>query len=864
MEPIVKKRLGRPPKFPKQEPKRDDEEKKKSNKLNGTKKSSEKKLSRLSSVSSGTSSAQSSNDKPIGKKQLETIDYEDDLVNQSDDLEDIDELDDIIVSDYELNDEPIIKQEILKPSNTNLSLTATYKVKIQLRGTSNNIIINKQKENIEFKNDPTTPQKLTNLFKLNTPSATPSKTNQSNQTNGNQNELEANQLSNITTYFECPECDKKFVSHYGLFQHYDQHPALAVTCPMCSITFENHHVLILHYKNAHNIQSKDKEEEEPKHKPKTKNKNKLKPIDEVVPNQEINNDLSALPSIMTRTSRLSNLTPQNHKPSLITAAALLNHSLKYKTSGFADLSFIDFSCVNFPRIAQNFCELWPRKLQSGDSNSQQPLHNYMCNKCGFYFPCKASLVLHQMNKFSSFNKHLSSNDNKTKSNCQLFMTNSKYLCYEKCLDEIITKIEQEQEQQQQTSDFLKSFDLVSVQTLPKLTELNNTEKLMLKMRQQMLDINQQFIIDLDKWKFIHLNDQIGEPNDDFSSKINLKPHVNLNRPLLIKSKKIKRNQKLINGRISPQKQPISDISLNSDSAKFSKPFFSATSGNFSAAAINTKPKPTMNSMLVAAKKRKIIEKQTKLGKKPKPKDEESSDEIEDESNSSDEVPLEEEDMKPNQLVQRRIASDIPPSSKTLLTPTPIYSSAANSSILANASGMNNNHLMQSKTSSNVQMPKLQPVNSVRNLSSNYIMPKLKPYNSYQANKRPSLPPPSPLTLMSSFNSRETNNTKKQKVDEIKMPQLTKSNINQVTNTPSLKNSENISLKCKFCFEVFKGQSEFFQHVIVDHPKMLEKRLNRPTGKSTKNSRRTSKDVVFKQPTTSSFTSSANSSSHFSK
>ena len=55
-------------------------------------------------------------------------------------MEDIDDLDDIIVSDYELNDEPIIKQEILKPSNTNLSLTATYKVKIQLRGTFNNIL----------------------------------------------------------------------------------------------------------------------------------------------------------------------------------------------------------------------------------------------------------------------------------------------------------------------------------------------------------------------------------------------------------------------------------------------------------------------------------------------------------------------------------------------------------------------------------------------------------------------------------------------------------------------------------------------------------------------------------------------------
>jgi hypothetical protein len=315
----------------------------------------------------------------------------------------------------------------------------------------------------------------------------------------------------------------------------------------------------------------------------------------------LNTDLSALPSIMTRTSRTTNnMHANSSKPGIIAAAALLNHNLKYKTSGFADLSFIDFSCVNFPRIAQNFCELWPRKLhsiESTNSSSQQqqqqqqqqhqPLHNYLCNKCGFYFPCKASLILHKTNKlfassklkpcsnsnnvittFDENNIIANNNSNKKKitSRCQLFMTNSKYLCYEKCLDEIITKIEDEERQQKlentektdKTNAFLKSFDLVHVNTLPigiNGKHLNLTEKLMLKLRDQMTDINHQFIVDLDRWKFMHSSsqnhsastntDSNSEQSNDYyhdSNKIHLKPHINLNRPLLIRSKKLKRNK----------------------------------------------------------------------------------------------------------------------------------------------------------------------------------------------------------------------------------------------------------------------------------------------------------------------------------
>ena len=285
--------------------------------------------------------------------------------------------------------------------------------------------------------------------------------------------------------FECPECEKKFVSYYGLVQHYDQHPNLKVTCMLCEITFENHHSLVLHNTNVHHLvennsdkvkenlissnqllskksnenstaSNKTSSSQAGKANVKTqfqfKSKSHLDETDYVVFNantvnvstsstipSSISNDLSSLPSIMTRTSRLTapnfvgNANKQSilgsssatslSKPALITSAAILNHTLTVKTSGFADLSFIDFSCINFPRIAQNYCELWPRKLQLNHLNSLalpsvtsststsspfhsqqqqhqflQPLHNYMCDKCGFYFPCKASLQLHKIKK----------------------------------------------------------------------------------------------------------------------------------------------------------------------------------------------------------------------------------------------------------------------------------------------------------------------------------------------------------------------------------------------------------------------------------------------------------------------------------
>lgn len=284
------------------------------------------------------------------------------------------------------------------------------------------------------------------------------------------------------------------------------------------------------------------------------------------------------------------------------------------------MAFIDFSCMNFPRIAQNYCELWPRKPSNSSDLIQQqiqPLHNYSCDKCGFFFPSSASLALHQEKKVlasSKINKQikyatdLSENQLKHQETpCPLFMTNSKFLCYEKCLDEIITRVENIVETDRSPKkDFLKLFGLVEKQSPQQLTtdyysasdfitktadklkcidsslvsyvtpnriSVDPGEDLLSRLRRQMYKINHQFIIDLDRWKLMHSSDSSFLVDVEFfdaskySNKIHLKPHVNLNRPLLIRSKKMKKNSQknLSQSRLmdvaSPRQQPFRSAQL---------------------------------------------------------------------------------------------------------------------------------------------------------------------------------------------------------------------------------------------------------------------------------------------------------------
>jgi len=141
------------------------------------------------------------------------------------------------------------------------------------------------------------------------------------------------------------------------------------------------------------------------------------------------------------------------------------------------------------------------------------------------------------------------------------------MCYEKCLDEIITQIEEEQERsgQEAEDEFLALVGLVPVAKLKKQStsefvrsstgkakQLNDqlidyispvhvalSDGLLGELRRLLLTTNTQFIVELDRWKL--MNSSCLEKIDAYSSKIHLKPHVNLNRPLLIRSKKLKRN-----------------------------------------------------------------------------------------------------------------------------------------------------------------------------------------------------------------------------------------------------------------------------------------------------------------------------------
>lgn len=85
---------------------------------------------------------------------------------------------------------------------------------------------------------------------LNNQSSTSSNTT-SQQTTSDKKEENNSSTQQQQLKFECPECDKKFYSYFGLVQHIDQHPTLSVTCSLCEITFETHQALVAHNMNIH-------------------------------------------------------------------------------------------------------------------------------------------------------------------------------------------------------------------------------------------------------------------------------------------------------------------------------------------------------------------------------------------------------------------------------------------------------------------------------------------------------------------------------------------------------------------------------------------------------------------------------------
>jgi hypothetical protein len=139
--------------------------------------------------------------------------------------------------------------------------------------------------------------------------------------------------------------------------------------------------------------------------------------------------------------------------------------------------------------------------------------------------------------------------NENEINCKLLLSNLNKSVY-KTIDDLISQIEYENDfeivlngEEDNKMKFFKTFGLVKKQN-----NNNDKNKLLLKLRENLIDINWQFIKDLDKWKLSH----IGSSSNLHSTqqhiisiiqqpvKISLKPNANLNRPLLIRSKKVKR------------------------------------------------------------------------------------------------------------------------------------------------------------------------------------------------------------------------------------------------------------------------------------------------------------------------------------
>ena len=463
-------------------------------------------------------------------------------------------------------------------------------------------------------------------------------------------------------------------------------------------------------------------------------------------------------SILTRNLRLNNGQQQQHQllnsPQKISIINNLssstatnqqqqqqqlqqNQNLINKT-GFTDLSFIDFSCVNFPRIAQNYCELWPRKV-----SINSPLHNYTCSKCSHSFPCPSSLKLH----------------NEKEINCKLLLNNLNKIVY-KTLDDLIKEIEEKEEKEKYNKmNYLKKFGLIRKESLKEREEELKGKKI--KLREKLIDINYQFIIDLDKWKLQqHLN--------QMTYKILLKPNVNLNRPLLIRSKKIKR----IKSFSYFKHQQQLNKNNNEDDSTYRIVRIARSNSTSSNSTTTTTTTTTQNEN----NKRKIINIDNKRIKK-----------------------------------QQKTSSS---SSLAAAATTTNVDSISFKKILT----ISNELILNNKNKSNfVNPPSLPPPPSLPTLF------KVTDQQQQHINKKvfemPKLQPISSISSKStSTTTTTTNNNNNQQKQPPKLKPI-KSQQQQQTN-------ENVSLKCKFCPNIFKGQSKFLQHVLNAHPELIRERFNR--------------------------------------
>lgn len=491
--------------------------------------------------------------------------------------------------------------------------------------------------------------------------------------------------------------------------------------------------------------------------------------------------------------------------------------------GFADLSYVDFSCVNFPRIAQYYCELWPRKIASGT-----PMHNYTCHHCSFSFPCEAALKMHHYHA-------------KNGTLCHMFMNNPGMVCVNKCLDEIITQIEANESKNYSLSDsdtkrkenFLRNVALVSVNKKVKYEEAS---KVKMEMRESLLQVNHQFITDIDRWKVSNMS-QIhsiasntnsnglvsnSNGNNGFSNsyqmnmmKIQLKPHVNLNKTLLIKSKKLKR------------------IKMAASSAVYSNS--AEIAAVLAANSIENIPPPppqpqssVPSTQMQQLNDKKEVRKDVNISKK-------------DSGKAAEQVA---KDVVKKETATTSVAN-LKLSQPT--RPGPTYFSVTSGNFSGSSvslqpkkrkwerrnlpNGVNQVKQHYKKRQKNLDgakptpPPLLKPDAGAADRTKPTEMPKLiaKP----KSHEMPKLQPIAPL--LSSKDMKSENGARKQ------LPVLTKfPKTNSIENyEPVLKLSDNASLKCKVCGETYKKEHEFLTHFIDAHQLMLRERLSKELGSSNK-------------------------------
>jgi hypothetical protein len=720
------------------------------------------------------------------------------------------------------------------------------------------------------------------------------------------------------------------VSYFGLHQHFDSHPNLAVTCSLCEIGFKNHQALILHTKSVHKddkLKSPDETDDKsttddadipgsPQEFPSdhqqqsfafkssTTSTNheqhaqlvKQKPMTQVANNQDEKNNMAYV-------ARSVRLNAQKATATILTTQTSSNtHHILANRVGFGDLSFVDFSCLNFPRIAQYYCELWPRKI-----STSTPLHKYTCTKCQYSFPCLESLYLHENCLITPPSSSSSSTAKPVQ--CQLFMlpfnSLTSYQCIRTTLDTIISQIEDEQANGDQTIEtmetkdhFLKTFSLVKHSELDNYKRLNQMK---MQMRANLLDVNPQYSNDMDKWRLLHTNLSNLQIN---LSKTYLKPSVNSNRPLLIRTKKLKRMKTMHSSTSSSSfvYSNMADISavLNSNRIPDAKGVakeqpvckktsalhgtFSMTSGNFSGSCSkiynNKKNNGSVANGLGHSRADENAQSILSQNKRKQNNFGSNSDDTTDTLSNSKRARKsvlkrqssnENSNSSPNHV---SIVSDGESSTSANQTANfevkipNLYKAPLNIPLPNAQAGVDYKSKIKQQTA--IQMPKLQPIpqaaasGTAKTHHQQVIsmMPKLKRINAQSPYKlkdtkfknkinmhslindkrfkdqmSSALVSPKPLPMiMNSKRLVSKSQTPNTQMNTLESPSFVKKDSTTVSTLANLKTSENknVSLKCKFCSKIVKGQSEFLQHVLSIHPKMLKERLSRVKSVSTIN------------------------------